>query len=184
MTKDECYLAGKIIRTHGVKGDVMIFLDVDDPQRYKKMKTLFADTHGQFASYEVVKVSLNSNIATVHLKGIEDMTRAEDLVKSDVYLPLSFLPKLDDTRFYFHEVINFKVVDEGKGEIGIFEKVIDSTHQTIAQIRNGDKEILAPMIKEFIVRVDRNEKILYLRLPEGLVDLYMSATSSNKDMNE
>lgn len=174
MKKEECYLAGKIIRTHGVKGDLMIFLDVDNPARYKKMKSLLIEKNELLISFKITQVVIHENIARVHLDGVEDMTRAEEYLKCDVYLPLSFLPKLEGKNFYFHEVINFKVIDKEKGEIGIFEKIIDSPQQTIAQIKNGDKEILVPMIKEFIEGIDRNEKILYLNLPEGLVDLYLA----------
>ncbi|MFI5219478.1 MAG: 16S rRNA processing protein RimM, partial [Bacteroidia bacterium] len=56
MNKEECYLAGKIIRTHGVKGDLQVFLDVDDPKRYKKMKSLLVEKDGGLISYDVTKV--------------------------------------------------------------------------------------------------------------------------------
>ncbi|MFI5220581.1 MAG: ribosome maturation factor RimM [Bacteroidia bacterium] len=174
MKKEECYLAGKIIRAHGVKGDLQVFLDVDDPKRYKKMKSLLVEKDGGLISYDVTKVSILNNIAIVHLAEIDTMTRAEELLKCDVYLPLSFLPELDEKNFYFHEVINYKVVDKDKGEIGIFEKVYGLPHQNIAQIKQGDKEILIPVIKNFIERIDRKEKTLYLDLPEGLIDVYLN----------
>lgn len=173
MKKEECYLLGKIIRTHGVKGDVMVFMDVDKPDRYKQLKTLWVEKNGELISFDVKKAAVHTNIATIHLEGVDDMTTAENYLKCEVYLPLSLLPELDETKFYFHEVINFKVVDRIKGEIGIFEKVLDRPQQTIAQLKNGDKEILIPMVGEFIEKVDRKEKILYLNLPEGLVDIYL-----------
>jgi 16S rRNA processing protein RimM len=43
------------------------------------------------------------------------MTKAEEFLKCEVYLPLSFLPKPAENRFYLHEVINFKVIDTIKG---------------------------------------------------------------------
>ncbi|MEO5572757.1 MAG: ribosome maturation factor RimM [Bacteroidia bacterium] len=174
MKKEDCFYLGKIIRTHGVKGDVMIFLDVDDPVRYKKIKSILLDVDEQLTSFTISEVSIRDNIAKVHLEGVDDMTKAEGFLKCDTYLPLSKLPKLDENHFYFHEIINFKVIDKTEGEIGIFEKVLDMPQQTIGQIKNGDKEVLIPMIPEFIERVDRNEKILYLNLPEGLTDLYLN----------
>lgn len=174
MKKEEYFYFGKIVRTHGVKGDVMIYLDVDDPQRYKKMKSAFIEKDEELNSFSISTVTIRDNIAKVHIKGVDDMTKAEEFVKCEVYLPLSKLPKLDENKFYFHEILNFKVIDKTKGEIGIFEKIVDMPQQTIAQIKYGDKEILVPMIPEFIERVDRDEKILYLDLPDGLVDLYLN----------
>lgn len=165
---------GKIIRTHGVKGDIMIFLDVDDPQRYKKLKSIFIETDEVLTSFDISQVSIRDNIARAHIKGVDEMTKAAAFLKCEVWLPLSELPKLKETKFYIHEILNFKVIDRAKGEIGIFEKVIDLPQQTIALIKNGDKEILFPMIPEFIERVDKEEKILFLNLPDGLVDLYLN----------
>jgi 16S rRNA processing protein RimM len=173
MKKEDCFYLGKIVRTHGVKGDMMILLDVDDPVRYKKMKSVFLDVNEQLTSFNISQVSIRDSIVKVHLEGVDDMTKAETFLKCDAYLPLSKLQKLDETHFYFHEIINFKVIDKTKGAIGVFEKVVDIPQQTIGQIKNGNKEILVPMIPQFIERVDRNEKILYLDLPEGLVDLYL-----------
>jgi 16S rRNA processing protein RimM len=174
MQKEECFYLGKIVRTHGVKGDVMILLDADDPQRYKKIKSVYVETDGELTSFTIKQVSIQNDIAKVHIEGVDDMTKAEEFIRCEVYMPLTLLPKLDENKFYFHEIINFKVIDKTKGEIGIFEKVVDIPQQTIGQIKNGNKEILVPMIPQFIERVDRNEKILYLDLPEGLVDLYMN----------
>ena len=152
----------------------MILLDVDDPMRYKKMKSVLLEVDEQLTSFNISEISIRDNIARVHLEGVDDMTKAEAFLKCDAYLPLSKLPKPGENHFYFHEIINFKVIDKTEGEIGIFEKVLDMPHQTIGQIKNGDKEVLVPMIPEFIERVDRNEKILYLNLPEGLTDVYLN----------
>jgi|SRR6185436_9578550 len=174
MKKEECFYLGKIIRTHGVKGDVMVYLDVDNPQQYKKLKSIFIEREEIITPFNISTVSIRDNIARIHITGVDDMTKAEEFLKCEVYLPLSKLPKLDKNKFYLHEIINFKVIDRTKGEIGIFEKIIDLPHQTVAQIKNGNKEILVPMIPEFIESVNREEKILYLDLPEGLVDLYLN----------
>lgn len=174
IKKEDCFYLGKVIRTHGIKGDVMIYLDVDDPERYKKMKSFYVEKDDELSAFNANLISIRDNVAKVHIKGVDDMTKAEEFLKCEVYLPLSKLPKLEENKFYFHEIINFKVVDKTKGEIGVFEKVVDFPQQAIAQIKNGKKEILVPMIPEFIERIDREEKILFLNLPEGLVDLYMN----------
>lgn len=175
MKKEDCFYLGKIIRTHGVKGDLMIYLDVDDPMRYKKMKSVFLEVDEQLIAFNVKQVSIRDAIAKVHLEGLDDMTKAEEFLKCDAYMPLSKLPKPGKNNFYFHEIINFKVIDKTEGEIGIFEKVLEMPQQTIGQIKKGNKEILVPMIPEFIQSIDRNEKILYMDLPEGLVNLYLNS---------
>jgi 16S rRNA processing protein RimM len=94
------------------------------------------------------------------------------MINAELYLPLSTLPKLEGNKFYFHEVIGFKVIDSIDGEVGIIEEVNDQTAQTLLVIKDGEREILFPVVDELIERVDRKEQTIYVHFPDGLLDLY------------
>ncbi len=66
-----------------------------------------------------------------------------------------------------------KPFDERLGDIGIITGVNDNSAQALFEIKKGDIEILVPMIDDFIVKVDRENKAIILNTPEGLVDLYL-----------
>lgn len=83
------------------------------------------------------------------------------------------LPPLTGNQFYFHEVIGFKVIDQEKGDIGICRDFIEISRQPIMQIEYGDKEILVPAVDEYLDKVDREKRILYIKAPEGLIDIYI-----------
>ena len=91
----------------------------------------------------------------------------------EVYLPLTMLPKLEGTKFYFHEIIGFKVTDQRLGDIGTVHAILDNAAQPIFEIFKGQKQVLVPMIDSFIIEVNRKEKELVLNTPIGLVDLYL-----------
>ena len=92
---------------------------------------------------------------------------------SELYLPLSMLPKLEGTQFYYHEVIGFDVLDTRLGNIGKITAINDSGAQPLLKsIKNGT-EILIPLIDDFIIALDRANKTITLETPEGLVDLYL-----------
>ena len=93
---------------------------------------------------------------------------------SELYLPLSFLPELSGNKFYFHEVIGFKVVDDIHGDIGVIESINDTTSQALFEILKGDKQLLIPVNDDIITKVDREAKTIHVTTPEGLVDLYLS----------
>ena len=80
MEKEGYFLLGRIIRTHGVKGNVLVKMDVDDPSKYKKLKRVFLELPDQLKEFEVTSVSLNGEVVNLHLKGIEDMDVAETLI--------------------------------------------------------------------------------------------------------
>ena len=110
---------------------------------------------------------------------LEDLTpeQAGALVGHELYLPLDLLPKLDGNRFYFHEVVGFRVVDSQHGDIGTIEQVIEYPAQPLFQVMKNGTEILIPVIDEVIDNVDRTNKTIYITAPNGLIDLYLSDTN-------
>lgn len=99
---------------------------------------------------------------------------ADRVIGCDVYLPLQMLPKLEGDKFYFHEIVDFEVQDKRLGHIGKVVRVNDSNAQALFEIDFNGKEILVPMIDDFIIKVDRKNKTLHLDTPNGLVDLYIN----------
>src|SRR5690606_17776733 len=93
---------------------------------------------------------------------------------SEIYLPLKFLPKLKGNKFYYHEVIGFAMEDKLHGPIGIIQSINDSTAQALFEVEKGDKQLLIPVRDEIILKVDRENKTIFVDTPEGLVDLYLS----------
>jgi 16S rRNA processing protein RimM len=106
----------------------------------------------------------------------EDMNTEEDadaIIGNAIYLPLEMLPKLTGNKFYFHEVIGFEVEDQRLGVVGKIQSINDSTAQPLFEVLKGEIEILIPMIDHFLVKIDRENKIVIMDLPEGLIEMYL-----------
>lgn len=176
MNIDECYNLGRITKPWGVKGQLVLFLDVDTPEDYLELDSAFVEVKGQLVPYFFHIDSINGNKAVATF---EDLTpeQAGTLVGHDLYLPLSLLPKLNGNRFYFHEVTGFRVVDSQHGDIGTLEQVIDYPAQPLFQVMKNGQEILIPVIDEVIDKVDRDAKTLYITAPNGLIELYLGDTN-------
>jgi 16S rRNA processing protein RimM len=84
------------------------------------------------------------------------------------------LPELDQSSFYDHEIIGFRVFDTTRGAIGVVEDVIDMTANPLLQINLNGTEILVPIFDGLIQKVERKKKELYIQAPEGLIDLYLT----------
>ena len=91
-----------------------------------------------------------------------------------MYLPLSELPELSGTEFYFHEVPGFSVVDKTRGEIGDIRQILDFPSQAVMQVFFKEKEILIPINPQVILEVNRKKKEIQIDAPEGLIDLYLN----------
>jgi 16S rRNA processing protein RimM len=101
------------------------------------------------------------------------MEAAEKLVHHAMYLPVELLPKLRGNKFYYHEVIGFRVKDEKRGDLGIIDRVIELPNNPLLAIKFEDKEILLPISDDIIKKVDRRKKQIEVNAPEGLIDIYM-----------
>jgi 16S rRNA processing protein RimM len=178
MNIDECYYLGYTSKVHGKQGELVIKLDVDFPEEYKTLESVLIQlnkTDNSLIPFFISNSQIqNKNELRIKIDDINAIPEAKALVGKEVYLPLNTLPKLTGNKFYYHEVINFKVTDTNLGEIGNITKILDYPTQAIFEITNPQgKEILIPIIDEVIVTVDRENKNVTVTTPEGLVQLYL-----------
>ena len=104
---------------------------------------------------------------------LKTLEAANQLVGISVYLPLDLLPEKDGNDFYSHEVVDFLVVDEEKGELGKVQEIIEYPTQSLIQILINGKEVLIPIHDDIIQDVNREEKKIYINAPNGLIDMYL-----------
>lgn len=175
MNKNDLFHFGHIIKTQGFEGHLLIAMDVDDTSRYQKLEEVFIEEkENTIERYAVAGYTLNKNkTCTILLEGIDSFENARHLLKKNVFLPLSLLPRLKGTSFYLHEIRGFTVIDQAAGKIGIAESVIELPHQNILLVKNGKHEILLPLQSNLIISIDRQKKILNYNAPEGLIEMYL-----------
>jgi 16S rRNA processing protein RimM len=122
----------------------------------------------------IEKSSLHKgNQLRVQFEDVYSDEEADSILKCGVYLPLDLLPKLSGDKFYFHEVIGFTVIDENYGEVGTLVHINDKAAQPLFEIDSDGKEVFIPMVDDFIKKVDRENKIIHVTAPEGLIELYL-----------
>lgn len=164
---------GTITKAHGYKGELNVHLDTDQPAYYKNLESVFIEKNGLLVPFFLTKAQLHKKN---HLRIIiEDFEDPNSLIGRDLYLPLSTLPPLKGNKFYFHEVVGYKMVDDQNTEIGEITFVRDTTSQDLFEVLNqSGKTILVPIIDEWIIEVDRENKKIRMQLPEGLVEVFES----------
>ncbi len=174
MKKEDCFYLGKIVRKYSFKGELLIKLDTDQPELYEKLDAMFINVRNNLLPFFVEHSQLHkSDLLRVQFEDVNTEADAEALLKSEVYLPLDLLPKLEGDKFYFHEIIGYAIEDKNYGKVGIITGVNDTTAQALFEIESNGKEILIPMNDEFILKVDRAAKTILVETPEGLIDLYL-----------
>ncbi|MFY0713303.1 16S rRNA processing protein RimM [Seonamhaeicola sp. NFXS20] len=174
MKKEDCFYLGKIVKKYSFKGEVLAKLDTDQPELYEHLDAIFIELKNNLVPFFIERSQLHkSDLLRIKFEDVDTENDANSLIKTKLYLPLNLLPKLDGNKFYFHEVIGFKIEDKNFGEVGIIKAINDSTAQALFEIDRNGTEILIPMNDEFILKVDRDNKTIIVETPEGLIDLYL-----------
>jgi 16S rRNA processing protein RimM len=174
MNKADFYYLGKIAKPFGSKGQVVAFLDVDEPLNYKKLESVYLDLDGEWVPFLIESVEIQGGRKVLfHFEDVNTTEDAAAYTGREMYLPIASLPSLKGKKFYYHEIKGFSVIDAVHGNIGILVQVMDLPRQSLLQIESGGKEILIPLVDEVIVKVDRKKKELHIHAPEGLIDIYL-----------
>ncbi|MCC8360990.1 ribosome maturation factor RimM [Salinimicrobium sediminilitoris] len=174
MTKEECFYLGRIVSKFSFKGEVLIKLDTDEPDSYLEMESVFVEYDNNLVPFFIERSSLQkSNLLRVKFEEVDTEEDADDLMKCDLYLPLNLLPELGEDQFYFHEIIGYTVEDENYGTVGTLTGVNDTTTQALFEIEKDGKQVLIPMNDYFLQKVDKKNKVIHVKTPEGLIDLYL-----------
>jgi 16S rRNA processing protein RimM len=174
MKKEDCFYLGRIVKKYSFKGEVLAKLDTDQPELYENLDAIFLSYRNTLVPYFIESSQLHkSDLLRLKFEDIETEEEADALLKSELYLPLELLPKLEGNKFYYHEVIGFKIEDVDFGEVGTITAINDSTAQALFEIDRDGLEILIPMNDEFIKEVNRKTKTITVLTPPGLIDLYL-----------
>jgi 16S rRNA processing protein RimM len=174
MHKNDCFYLGKIAKKFSFKGEVLIYLDTDEPELYENMESVFVEFNKNLVPFFIENSSLHKNdFLRVQFEDVDSEAEADTLLGCDIYLPLSLLPKLEGNKFYFHEVIGFEIEDKRLGIFGVIQSINDTTAQPLFEVLNGEVEMLIPMIDHFLVEIDRKNKKVVMDLPEGLIEMYL-----------
>jgi len=174
MQKKDCFFVGKIVKKYSFKGELLIKLDTDEPELYENLESVFVELRNNLVPFFIESSQLHkSELLRVKFEDVDTKQDADSLLKCDLYLPLEFLPKLDDDKFYFHEIIGFTVEDVNFGIVGVVKSINDTTSQPLFEIDRDGIEILIPMNDAFIKKVDKNKKHILVDTPEGLIELYL-----------
>lgn len=175
MRKEDCFYVGTVVNKFSFKGELLVKLDTDEPDLFVGMESVFIEIGKNLVPFFIESSQLHKSLLLrVKFEDIDDEPTADALMKHDLYLPMTFLPPLEGTKFYFHEIIGFTMTDTNHGVIGTITGVNDTTSQALFEVDHDGVEILVPMNDHFIVAVDREKRDITVTTPDGLIDLYLS----------
>lgn len=159
---------GKIINTHGLRGDVKVVPWTDMPEDFEDIKKVYIKRKNTEKALTVSKIKYQKNNLIIKFKEINDINEAE-LYKGLVLLAdRDDLWELEDGVYYIADLIGLEVYDEN-GKIGVLADVFNTGANDIYDVkREGKKNLLLPVIDEVVKEVDLENKRITVHIMEGL----------------
>jgi 16S rRNA processing protein RimM len=173
MKIDDCFRIGSVIKTRGLKGELQAYIDFDQPERLN-FDALFLAVNGRLVPYFVESFKMpQKNTAYIYLEDVDHIDKATPLIKKDIYLSNKLKPVKDENAFTLRDLMGFTAIDEDEGELGKIIEIQELPQQLIATVVYKNREVLFPLSEGIIVGIDAVKEVVYVDLPEGLLDIYL-----------
>lgn len=153
---------GKIINTHGIKGEVKVEPWTDDAEFLMKFKSFLIDEK----PYKLISGRVHKNFFIAALDGVRDINEATKL-KNKIIMGDREDIKLEEGQFFLQDIIGASVLDEDGKELGKLSEVLFLPSSNVYVVK-GEREILIPAVPEFIINTDVEAGVVTVRLIDGM----------------
>lgn len=159
------YRVGKIINTCGLKGEIKIFPTTDDIKRFNDINTVFIKEN----KYSISSLRYNKNFVYLFLKDIDTIDKAQKFKGQEMFIDETELRELADDEYMIDDLIGLDVYVDDK-KYGTVSDVLNYSANDVLTVKRDidSKEIMIPMVKEFIKKVNLSEKCMEVKLIDGM----------------
>ena len=161
---------GKVVKPHGVRGEVKIFPLTMNSDLFEGASLHFEGPEGRTGSLKVERARFQGRFGFLKLKGIEDREGAESLMGAVLQIPKDALPALEDGFHYIGDLIGLEVETTGGERVGPIVDVLQVSAHDIYVVEKDGREFLIPAVKDFVKRVDVDEGLIVVEPIEGLLE--------------
>lgn len=167
------FRVGKIITTHGIKGEVKIFPTTDDIKRFDDLKSVYYSDKEDVKSLDtsnilyIESVKYVKNSPVLKLKGYDKIEDTTKLIGKNLYVERTDAVPLDQNEYYVMDLIGLNTYLDDK-EYGKVLDIMKTKTQSLLVVSHDGKEILIPMQVDFVDTVDIEANKIILKTIEGL----------------
>ena len=159
-------IVGKVIGARGIKGQLKIRSESDNPERFTTNSEILIDNK----KYIIKKVDNDEKkqLIYININNINDRNSAEQIIGKLIKVPISSLPNLsENNKYYYFQIIGLDAIDESDNKIGKVTDVMPNVNNDNYVIKTSDnKEIIIPSKSEWIKKIDICNNIIRIVLPK------------------
>ncbi|SFC45054.1 16S rRNA processing protein RimM [Alkalibacterium subtropicum] len=166
------YDVGKIVNTHGIKGEVRVLSTTTNPEEryYEGAPLIWFGKKGGQEELTVKTHRTHKNFDLLSFEGYGNVNEVEHFVGGTLRVSEDMLLELPENEFYIHEVVGSTVIDDDSGEeIGTIKEILSPGANDVWVVkRPNKKDLLLPYIEPVILDVDILNQVVRVHVMEGL----------------
>jgi len=162
---------GKVINTHGIKGEVKVMPWTDVPEQFEEFDWVYVKKNDWLIKLNIEQLKYQKNNLIIKFKEINSLNDAEMYKNAILVVNREMIGEPPAGRYYICDLIGMEVITESGEKIGILDDVINTGSNDIYIVKNDfHKEIMIPALKDVIINVDVGNNTMVVKLHEGLIE--------------
>ena len=163
---------GKFVAIHGLQGELVLQHNLGKRTALKGLENLFLEARSDemipyFIAYCRVK---DAGDLYIKLEGIDTRETAKKLIQKEVWLYEADFRKYAAASSSV-SLLGYQVFNDADN-LGEIVEVIEQPHQILCRVVVSGNDALLPVHAETLKKIDKKKRLVYLSLPEGLLDIY------------
>lgn len=164
------YNVGKIVKTHGIRGEVRVLATTDfTVERFAVGNTLYLQTKTEPLALEIEKARQHKGMMLVKFKGYDNINDVEHFRDHELMVSAADQQPLADGQYYYHQIIGLTVETLDGRILGKIKEILAPGANDVWVVeRSGKPDLLLPVIDDVVKEVDLTNKLVKVELMEGL----------------
>ena len=169
--KSEFYAIGRITKSSGLKGEVVVQPLTGFVQRFHRLKKIWIQTgKRRYKAFQVRTVLVQARAVRIQLEEIRSRDDAHGLAGKILCVKREDLIETPEGTYFIHDIVGSTVIDERSQTVGVVKEVWKLPANDVYVIGNGKHEWLIPAVKNVIRKVDTEKKQIEIQTMEGLLE--------------
>ena len=157
---------GKIVNTHGLKGEVKVYSYTDNESNILKLKKVYIDN----VKYDIQSMKPFKNMFIMKLKGIDIIEDTKPFIDKMCFREVVTGESNEDEGYFIKDLVGIQVIDDTGNNIGTLKEVFNTGANDVYEVLLEDgKSIYLPAIKQVVKNIDINSRLMTVKIMEGLI---------------
>ena len=162
---------GTVVSKHGYKGDIKINISSFNLNTFPDLSHLFIELDGNFIPFSINEIrSFSKNVLIVKLKEINSEKEVDEIIHKNIYVDSTKIESKKDSVFFYDDLINFNVFKDSQ-KIGTVESINTDLPQPVFEVKYDSRLVLIPIHQDLIKEIDKENNIIHLDIPDGLLEI-------------